>query len=290
MSRTLLAALVAALVAGGPARIQARAAGPDPVLGALRTADVFVGPGVTPDAADATAELAEAARQARDDGAPVKFAIVPGPVGSPSTLAYARSLRQSLRFDGNVIVVAPGRPVAVAGAATAAATTKALRRARVGRITASVPLALAAEKATRPAATPSKRGVGTRGVLGLIGLALIGALWAAAIGLRRGHAAERARLHGVRTLVAEALDDLERRIEALAEPGGPAARREIDAAAAEYAAAREEFGQARDLQTLIDTGGRVRRGLAAAHRAGAPAADELDARLAAAGVLATPDR
>ena len=196
-------------------------------------------------------------------------------------LAYARALRRDLRFRGRVIASAPGRPVAVAGPDDRAKTTLALRNAKVGKVQDVIERAVAAERATQASARTPARGGSVRGLLGLLGIALIGGVWAVAIGMRRRQGVDRQRFHVARSAVSDGLDELASCIER-AEPAAssqaptPSA---IDLAAREYAAAREEFERAQDLPALVGTGARVRGALQTVERAGVAPATEITTRL-----------
>ena len=277
---TRQAAFLAALLISAWLPTTLVAAAPDSIVGALGSTDVFVSPAVQTDPVAATAVLTAAAKSARAAGEPLKFAVVPGPAGAPSMLAYATTLRRDLHFRGRVVVSAPGRAVAVAGPEDRAKTTLALREAKVGQVQDVVERALAAAKATQPTTVRSERGSGTRGFLGLLGLALIGGVWAVAIGMRRRQGVDRQRFHAARLTVSDALDELASCLER-ADPVRPqgAGSDSVDLAAREYAAAREEFGRAQDLAALIGTGARVRGALKAVEQAGIAPASEITAGL-----------
>ena len=246
----------AAVLAGALAAISvgahASAAVNDPARGALRGADVFVSPrlALTPDAA---VKLAASAANLADEERPVKFALVTGPVGAPTMLAYARRLRRELHYGGTVVVVAPSRRVGVAGPGDPAVLTQALRTAAVGTIPDPVARAIAAANAAAPT-PPSGTGPRTRGLLGLLGLALVGGLWAVAIGVRRTHALERRRLSEARAAVAERLNTLERQIDDVAARSDldSAGRDAVEAARRDCVAARASLAQALSLEAIQD--------------------------------------
>ena len=168
----------------------AAARGSDPALEALRAGDAYVSPVVA--GADAAAwQRRLAAVAARMDAAdrPVKLAVVAGPVGSPSLGVYVRRLSAALRFGGTLVITSRRRVLATAGPRSTAEMTRALRAAHAGRIADPVARLTRAADVAAPAA-PDLDEAGRRSTLLLIGLAVLGGAWAAALGLgqqgRRG--------------------------------------------------------------------------------------------------------
>jgi hypothetical protein len=165
----------------------------DPATDAFRQgAEAYVSPAVAgAGAPDAQARLQAVADDLSRGGRPVRIAVVPGPVGSPSMDSYAERLRRDLAFGGLVVAVAPGRSTGTAGPRSQAAVTRDLRTARVGTITDPIARAdAAARSAAGPLLTPSTSDT-VRALLGLLGIALIGGVWAAAFGIRRNRRVRR---------------------------------------------------------------------------------------------------
>lgn len=175
----LVAAVMTLIGAAGPAHA-------DPALEALQQGSVYVSAAVTgAGTADAQARLQEVADELDRGGRPVLIAVVPGPVGAASMRDYASQMRRRLAFEGLVVAVAPTRATGVAGPRTQAAMTRDLRQARVGAIADPVQRADAAARAAAgPRLAPSTSDA-VRALLALLGLALIGGVWAAAFGIRR---------------------------------------------------------------------------------------------------------
>jgi hypothetical protein len=165
----------------------------DPATDAFRQgAEAYVSPVVAgAGAADSQARLQAVADDLARGGRPVRIAVVPGPVGSSSMDAYAERLRRDLAFPGLVVTVAPNRSTGTAGPRSQAAVTRDLRAARVGTITDPIQRADAAARAAAgPLPTPSTSDT-MRTLLGLMGIALIGGVWAAAFGIRRNRRVRR---------------------------------------------------------------------------------------------------
>lgn len=262
--RLVAVALCAAAVAG-----TAGAAG-DPALKALRDRDAFVNARAVSDPA-AEERLLSAAAEISARG-PVKLVIATGPVGAPSMSAYARRLRRDLGFPGTLVVSAVGRPTAVAGP-TDAEAMKALDAAGVDEIDDPVARTIAAADAT----------VGRRsrkGLLLLLALGLLGGLWAVAIGMRRLRGEERDRAQRLRTVLDEAIDEIQRR--------GPDASEQVRArASASAAAIREAARHARSAEELGALIPQARDALAALPT---PAESEIQARLAELAATISVDR
>jgi hypothetical protein len=258
--RRALGALAGLLVAC--AALAAPALAADPALEALRERDAYVPTAaIGESAAVAQAQLRDAAAELAADGRPVKLAIVPGPAGAPSMLAYARRLARELDDDVTLVITAPGGPVVATGPLAPATITRRFRAARVGRIAHPVDRVLAAAALAAPPAPDEGNGV--REVLTLIGLAVLGGAWASAWGFRRQSRHARERLVERRAAMGVCLDALRARATAFArrsELPGPA-RARTQAALAAYAdaiAALREARRAEDVDALLP---RLRTGL-----------------------------
>ena len=208
-----LAAIVAAvlmLIGGGVAL-------GDTVVEQLRQGPVYVSPAVTgTGTADAVARLTAVADELRAAGRPVRIVVVKGPSGAASMRDYAGNIRRSLSFDGAVIAVAPGRAVGAVGPRSQAAITTSLRNAKVGSITDPVERAAAAARAAAgPPLAPSNSDL-VRSVLALIGIALVGGIWAAAFGIRRANRRAREALDDRSALTRVRLDAVGARLDILA--------------------------------------------------------------------------
>ena len=189
----------------------------DPALEALQQGSVYVSPVVggtgTP---DARARLQEVADELDRGGRPVRIVVVPGPVGAASMRDYAAGLRRRLAFDGLVVAVAPNRATGVAGPRSQASMTRDLREERVGTITDPVQRADAAARAAAgPLLAPSTSDT-VRALLALLGIALIGGVWAAAFGIRRNRRVRRDSLVDSTARARVRLDAIGARLDVLA--------------------------------------------------------------------------
>lgn len=206
----LAAAVLLALVMAMPAL-------GDPALEALEQGSVYVSPVVAgAGTADAQARLQATADDLERGGRPVRIAVIPGPVGAPSMRNYAASLRRDLGFGGLVVAVAPNRATGVAGPRSQAAMTRDLREERVGAIADPVQRADAAARAAAgPLLAPSTSDT-VRALLALLGLALIGGVWAAAFGIRRNRRVRREVLVDATAMARVRLDAIGARLDVLA--------------------------------------------------------------------------
>ncbi|MCU0306448.1 MAG: hypothetical protein MUE51_01515 [Thermoleophilia bacterium] len=256
----LLAGLVLALVGPGGAWAA------DPALDALRGSDAYVSTRVLGEAAEeGRARLAAVADELGRSGRPVKLAVVAGPTGAPSMRAYVRRLRQQLGFEGFVVATAPRRQTVAVGPRAPAEITRDLRRAQVGSIRNPVDrVEVAARSATGPSPEPDGGGA-WRGLLALLGLALIGGAWAAAWGVRRERRHQRIALVDARARAAVQLDALAARADALAvrDDLPPAARPDLDRAIASARSVKAELDQARSAADVDLALPELRAGLAA---------------------------
>lgn len=189
----------------------------DPAAEALRQGPAYVSPAVAgAGAAEAQARLQEVAGELDRGGRPVRIAVVSGPAGAPSMRDYAIALRAGLGFGGLVVAVAPGRAIGVAGPRTQAAMTRDLRAAQVGGVTDPARRAeVAARAAAGPLLQPEATGT-ARALLALLGIALIGGVWAAAFGIRRNRRARRDGIDARRAWARVHLDAIGARLDVLA--------------------------------------------------------------------------
>ncbi len=224
-----LAAVVAALaLMAAPAALLA-----DPAVEALEQGSAYVSPIVAgADAPAAQARLQEVADDLQRGGRPVRIAVVPGPVGSSSMRAYASALRRELGFGGLVVAVAPNRGIGLAGPRSQGAMTRDLREARVGAITDPVRRADAAARAAAGPLLAPPASDAARALLALLGIALIGGVWAAAFGIRRNRRVRRGVLVDMTARARVRLDAIGARLDALAVLPGHHARADdrLDAA------------------------------------------------------------
>ncbi len=189
----------------------------DPSIEELGQASVYVSPAVvgtgTP---DAIARLTAVADELRAAGRPVRIVVVQGPSGAPSMRQYAAQLRHAIEFDGLVVAVAPGRATGVAGPRSQAAMTTSLRNAKVGTIADPVQRAAAAARAAAgPRIAPSNSEM-VRSLLALLGMALVGGVWAAAFGIRRTTRRAREALDDRSAIARVRLDAIGARLDVLA--------------------------------------------------------------------------
>lgn len=264
------AALLAALAVVAVTAPSAMGAG-DPARRALARGDAYVSPTTLgPASLAARHELAVAAKELAADSRPVKLAIVRGPAGSRSMLAYARRLVHDLGYDGTLVVTAPGRPVGVAGPLPQAEITRRLRKARVGRIANPVDRVVAAAR-VGAAVRPRPEQKGTRAVLVLLALAGLGGVWAVALGMRREGRRQRDELLERRAAMRVRLDALRARAVALARRDDlpPEARARVDAALGAYAEAVSGLQEVRRREALQEPERRLRDGLDAVAEAAA---------------------
>ena len=209
---------VAALLVAALALVVTGQALGDTAIEQLRQGAVYVSPAVTGAATpDAVARLSAVADELQAAGRPVRIAVVKGPSGAPSMRDYALRIRRALGFDGMVVAIAPGRAVGTAGPRSQAAVTSSLRSAKVGTISDPVERAVAAARAAAgPPLAPTNSDL-VRSVLALVGIALVGGIWAAAFGIRRASRKARMALddHSARARVK--LDAVGARLDTLAE-------------------------------------------------------------------------
>ena len=264
-ARAACAASLAALaLAAAPPAVAA-----DPATGALEAADVYVSPrALGPAAPAATAELAEAAERLAGQGQPVKLAIVAGPAGAPSMRIYARRLAGDVAPDETLVVTAPGRPVIAVGPRPPADITLRLRAGRAGAIPDPVDRVVRAAELAVPA-PPDDEASGTRAALILLGLAALGAAWAAAWAARRQGRAERDRMLEARAAAAVRLDAIAARAGALMGRLDlpPSARADAERATAAHDAAAAELRGVRRAEDVERIAPRIDEALAALSRA-----------------------
>lgn len=260
-ARHLAAALIAAAIALAVPALAA-AAPPGSIVSALRDDGVYVSPRVMGEAAAATrAELVDARAELLSQRREVAMAIVPGPAGSRSLLAFARSLRAAAELDGPLILAAPGRPLAVTGAPAPAAAATALEAARVERIANPADrLVAAAWIVTVPAPEPD----GTTEIAILLILGALGGAWAIAWGSHRTDRRRRDRMSDRRNHVRLGLDALRAHATAVADDpsaGTPAhdAAAQVLALCSDTLAGLHEARTEADIVALIP---RIRDGFA----------------------------
>jgi len=210
------AAAAAALVAAAALALPAVAA-TDPVLEDLRRSDVHVSPAeLGGRAASARIELRIIAAELDEAGRPVKLAVVSGRGDAHRLLAYARRLRDGLGYRGTVVLTTPGGATAAAGPSVPAQVTAQLRRERIGLI--DDPVRRLGSAAGVVAVEPPTAS-GTRTALTLLGIALLGGAWAAAIGAGRRARRGRQELAEGRAAMRVHLDTLRARASALVRSG-----------------------------------------------------------------------
>lgn len=234
MTRVLIALAIAVALLAGAATAGAAV---DPAVVALRDGDVYASPrALGPDTPEATERLQEAADDLNGTGRPVKLAVVLGPVGAPSMRAYTRDLRRRLGYDGTLAVTSPGRGVVVVGPDPPATVTRRLRAARVASIRDPVDRVITAASAAAPPSTDDGGG-GPRLIAAFLGIAILGAAWAVAWGLRRERRGRRGELAEARGYLSTVLDATRERAGALgARPDLPDdARAQVDRALVDYA-------------------------------------------------------
>lgn len=220
LRRAAHAACLAAAAGLALATAPAVASAADPAEAALAQRDAYVSPRVMgPAAAAEEAALAKAAAELRDEGRPVKLAVVIGPVGAPSLQAYARRLATRLDFDGTLLVARTRGAVAAFGPRPTADMTRDLRAGRVGRIANPVERVARAARLAAPPPTDDD-GALWRPAITLLALGLVGGGWAVAIGLGRQSRQQRRLLAEARARVRVRLDALRSHAVALARRGG----------------------------------------------------------------------
>lgn len=225
LATALLVAIVA-MVALAPAR--AAAARDEAAVAALQADGAFVSPRSLGEAAGgAAAQLATARAELLADRRDVAFAIVPGPVGAPTLTAYARRLHRAADLDGMLLVTAPGRAVAVGGAAVPAAAAAAIDRSGADHIANPVDRLITAAHAAVPQADEPDDGL--RSIAILLVLAALGGAWAVAWGSHRTDRRGRAIVTEARSQLRVCVDALRSHAEALsAVHRAPAAMAAID--------------------------------------------------------------
>jgi hypothetical protein len=276
-------AVLALAVGAGAAAVAS-----DPAETALRDADAYASPAALgAEAPAALARLRGVAARFEANGQPVKLAVVAGPVGARNLRVYAVRLRSRLGFPGTLAVTAPGRPAVVVGPRTPAAITGSLRRARVNRRRDPVARVSAAARAAVPP-SPNTTGSIARGLAIVLGLAVLGGLWAVAWGLRRDRRRRATAVSDARAGLRVRLDALEARSAALARRPDlpPAARALLDQAAAAADAASAETRGALSREAIDRAAAEAARGMDAAARAAALAGEALDPSDPFAGLCA----
>lgn len=220
-----------------------------PAAAQLRARGVHVSERALGEAAPAAAAaLVRARAELAVERRTVALAIVPGPVGSPNLLVYARRLYREAELEGPLIVVAPGRPLAVTGTDAPAQAAATLARADVNGIANPVErLVAAAWLISVPAPEPD----GTRELIILLVLAVLGGAWAVAWGAHRTDRVERARVAEERTHLRLGLDALRARAAAiLADPdAAPAVHRAAERA---LALCSDTLGGVHEARTVAD--------------------------------------
>jgi hypothetical protein len=271
-----LAAGLAAALASGAAG--AGAAG-DPALEALRARDAYVSPRVLGTAAPAEERvLAQSAAALREAGRPVKLAVVLGPTGAPSLPVYARRLAARLGARATVIVTRSGGPVVAVAPDGSTDPTARLRAGDVAAVANPVERLVVAARATAVPIAPEEGGGWTG--LALLGLALAGGGWAAAVGVGRHARRDRRDLSEDRALARVHLDAVRARAIALARSPGlaPGARPRVEAALGAYAELVAALQEARGTAAVAALAPRIDAALEelaeAAAAAGAPFAPE----------------
>lgn len=267
--RAALAAGLATLCAAAPATAA------DPAVAALAGRDAYVSPRVLgPAAAAGERTLAEGAAALREAGRPVKLAVVLGPVGAPSLQVYADRLATRLPGGATVVVTTRSGAVAAAAADGGRDLGPRLRAAHLERVANPVERLV---RAARVAAVPVDPDEGDDdAVLALVGVALLGGGWAAAVGAGREGRLRRRALSEARALMRLRLDALRARAGALARAPGltASARRGVQRALGAYAEVVPALQQARDPGAVEALEPRVREALAtlsaAAAEAGVP--------------------
>lgn len=269
--RLVAAVLVAVALVAAPT---SAAAADDPALLALRDDDAYVSPRVLgPAAAGEEAVLRSSARALRESGRPVKFALVLGPAGAPSLQVYAERLAARLAHDGTLVVTSARGGVAVVVPTPGRDVGPALRGAGVARIANPVERMVRAARLTAESVEPDDSGPAP--VVILIGLALLGGGWAAAVGMGRQGRLDRRRLTESRAVMRLHLDTLRARASALARTPGlsDGDRARVVGALGTYAEVIPALQEARTPEGIDALAPRVREGLAtlAAVAAGAGA-------------------
>ncbi len=268
-------ALAAVALAG--AAVPAAAA--DPALPALRAGDVYVSPRVLgPAAAAEQSALARNAAALREAGRPVKLAVVLGPVGAPSLQVYAERLAERLDHRGTLLVTTPNGAVAGVSPVPGTDLRPVLRAARVGRIVNPVERLVRAARLTATPVEPEDTGPAPE--LVLIGIALLGGGWAAAVGLGREGRRRRLMLTESRAAMRLHLDAMRVRATTLARRPDltPDARERVVGALGTYAEVVSALQEARTPEVIDALAPRVRAGVGAlaavADEAGAPFSPE----------------
>lgn len=226
---------------------------------ALSERDAFVSPrALGPASGEAEAALVRAAAELNGDRRDVKLAIVPGPVGAPSMRAYTRRLRRDLDYSGTLAVTAPGRPTIAVGPLPPATITTRLRSPLVVDQPDPVQRVIAAGGLATP--EPEESGA-TREVLLLLGLAVLGAAWAVAWGLRRERRGARAELAETRGWGIVALDAIDARAGEMRGHADvtPQIAAHLEAALSESAGARTAVLGADRMSAVNDAFPRLRR-------------------------------
>ncbi len=269
-------AVVAVLAAALAAAASGAVAADDPALEALRARDAYVSPRVLGTAAPGEEQvLAQSAAALREAGRPVKLAVVLGPTGAPSLPVYARRLAARLGEEATVIVTRPGGQVVAVAPDGSTDLSGRLRAAGVTSVANPVERLVAAARAAALPVAPDEDD-DAWAALALLGLALAGGGWAAAVGLGRHARRDRRDLSEDRALARVHLDAVRARAIALARTPGlaPGGRRRVEAVLGTYAELVAALQEARSTAAVAALAPRIDGALeelaAAAAAAGTP--------------------
>lgn len=242
---TLVALLMAAAAATA-------ATAEDPELReALGERDVYASPEALGTLAGVVEErLAVRAVEMAERSQPVKLAIVSG-YGGEGPFAYAARLRRELGYDDTLVITTPQGPTGAAGPRATRSIQGAFRARHVDSIdSATQRLITASGLAVPPPPDPDPA---PRGLLLLVGLTVLGGIWAVTWGVRREQRAVKTAVAERRALLRLGFDALEAQIDA-ADSGSSEVDPRLQAARAHLEAGRtaSRLGRSDDMDDAAD--------------------------------------
>jgi hypothetical protein len=235
---------------------------------ALTAARAWVNPAALGEASPAAqTRLARTALLLDRKRRPVRLAIVTGPTGAPSMAAYARQLGAHLPHGATLVVTAPGHGVRAVYISPNGTIKRLDRASRADVIVNPVDRVIAA---ARSVAVHAPRHQGRDEILALVGIAVLGAAWAVAMGAGRHQRQGRRRAAEARAAVTVHTDALRAWSLTLGRRPDlpPEARETVQRALGIYADVTTSLREATDVAALSAVGEAVRTGLGEIARAG----------------------
>ncbi|MCB9011210.1 MAG: hypothetical protein H6531_05185 [Actinobacteria bacterium] len=202
-----LVAVIVAVLAGGAPTARGAVSDEAELVQALSVRDVYASRSALGTLAPVVEDrLALRALELAERSQPVKLGIVSS-FGGEDPFAFADRVRNDLDFDGTVLVTTPHGAVGASGPRSPGSVQGAFKARDVDNIaSATQRLITAAGLAVPPPPDPDPA---PRGLLTLVGLTILGGIWAVTWGLRREQRRARAVVADRRALLRLAFDGLE---------------------------------------------------------------------------------